>query len=390
MRIKIKSIPEDFIVDELADLPLKSRGEFGIYLLKKRGWNTVGLLLELSRKFKIPYKNFSYGGKKDRHGLTSQYISIKGLEIKKMKEKDYSLELCGYLDRPMGPDLIRANKFSVTVRNLTEPEAQAACGEMEAIKISGYPNYFDDQRFGGVYTTEGFLAEKIIKGHFNGALKIYLCGQGRKDTKEERQRKEFFKENWGDWRKCLSRAKTEYEKKVFDFLIRHPKGFLPLLRQIPREILSIYFNAYQAYIWNEVLRRVIKNITSRQLRFYKGSCQDYLFYDRLEDINLKSLGIPTLAAKMNIQDEIYAQVLEENRIKTTMFNRIKIRKPYFKSVLRKVIVLPEELTFKVSQDELNAGRKKLLLRFMLGRGSYGTMLVKRIFSRDIAHNNPGQ
>jgi tRNA(Glu) U13 pseudouridine synthase TruD len=80
--------------------------------------------------------------------------------------------------------------------------------------------------------------------------------------------------------------------------------------------------------------------------------------------------------------------LEENKVTKAMFNKIKIRRPYFKSVLRKAIALPEEFTFQVSHDELNAGRKKLLLRFMLSRGSYGTMLVKRIFSHNIAYESP--
>jgi len=60
---------------------------------------------------------------------------------------------------------------------------------------------------------------------------------------------------------------------------------------------------------------------------------------------------------------------------------MKLRSPYFKSVLRKAIVFPKKLTFKVSPDELNRDRKKLSLSFTLGRGSYATMLVKRIFSK---------
>ncbi|MBM3249226.1 MAG: tRNA pseudouridine(13) synthase TruD [Candidatus Omnitrophica bacterium] len=385
MKIKIKSVPEDFVVVESAELPLKSRGRFGIYLLKKKGWNTVGLLLELSRKLKIPYKNFAYGGKKDRHALTSQYVSIKGAGIKEIGEMDYSLELLGFLERPMAPDLIRGNKFSITVRNLRETEAQGAVEEIETVKAYGYPNYFDDQRFGGQNALGGFLAEKIIKGHFNGALKIYLCGQARMDAREGRKRKEFFSRNWGDWSKCNEKANTGYEKKVFDFLARHPKRFLPLLKQIPREILSVYFNAYQAFVWNEVLRRAVKNTVSEKLRSYRGSCGDYLFYDRAQVDRLKGLEIPTLAGKMDLKDalsaKLYTEVLEENGIKRAMFNKMKLRSPYFKSVLRKAIVFPKKLTFKVSPDELNRDRKKLSLSFTLGRGSYATMLVKRIFSK---------
>ncbi|KAA0242759.1 MAG: tRNA pseudouridine(13) synthase TruD [Candidatus Brocadia sp. AMX2] len=74
--IKVKVKPEDFIVEEVADLPLQKDGNFRVYLLRKRGWNTVDILKMLSRKFSIPHSYFSYGGKKDKYAFTSQYITI--------------------------------------------------------------------------------------------------------------------------------------------------------------------------------------------------------------------------------------------------------------------------------------------------------------------------
>ncbi len=74
--IKIKVKPEDFVVEEVADLSFQKDGDFCVYLLKKRGWNTVDVLKNLSRKLKLPSSDFSYGGKKDKYALTSQYITI--------------------------------------------------------------------------------------------------------------------------------------------------------------------------------------------------------------------------------------------------------------------------------------------------------------------------
>ena len=55
MTLKIKVVPEDFIVEELADLPLTHTGEFAVYRLTKRGWNTVDLLHELARAMALPF-----------------------------------------------------------------------------------------------------------------------------------------------------------------------------------------------------------------------------------------------------------------------------------------------------------------------------------------------
>lgn len=72
----IKSLPQDFIVEEKADLPLQPKGQFRIYLLRKSGWNTLDHIHFLSHSLSIPVTKFSYGGKKDRHGLTSQFLTL--------------------------------------------------------------------------------------------------------------------------------------------------------------------------------------------------------------------------------------------------------------------------------------------------------------------------
>ena len=74
--IKIKVKPEDFIVEEIANIPIKKEGAFCAYLLKKRGRNTVDLIKKLSKDFHIPFSDFSYGGRKDRYALATQYIAI--------------------------------------------------------------------------------------------------------------------------------------------------------------------------------------------------------------------------------------------------------------------------------------------------------------------------
>ena len=83
IRFKIKALPKDFTVEEIVDLPFARRGDFCVYRLEKSGWNTVGILLKLAKELKIPYKNFSYGGKKDRHAFTIHYVTIRKLTLAK-------------------------------------------------------------------------------------------------------------------------------------------------------------------------------------------------------------------------------------------------------------------------------------------------------------------
>lgn len=386
MKIKIKTRPEDFIVEEIAELPLKNRGDFCVYRLEKSRHNTIELLAILADKFKLPLKCFSYGGRKDKHAKTSQYIAVKSRKNIEIKAVGYVLKLCGYMDRPMGPDLIQGNSFKITVRELTQEDVDSALKEKTSVESFGYPNYFDDQRFGSVDPVQGFLAEKILQGHFNGALKIYLTAMSGSDRKDERERKLYFYRNWKDWQACLAKSKTRFEREAFSGLVKGPDGFITALKKIPREQLSIYFSAYQSYIWNEVLRCLIKERFGTNLLICPGLAGDYVFYSELkpqEYAGFETLTIPTMPVKTKIDDtiiaKVYQSVLEKNKIKNALFNKLKIRQAFFKSTMRQAIIKPQNLIIHVTEDELYKGKYKLVLNFYLTRGSFGTMFLKRLF-----------
>ncbi len=382
--MKIKVQPEDFIVEEIAHLPLKRKGAYRVYLLEKKNWNTVDLLIKLSRAFKIPMSNISYGGKKDRYALTRQHITIKHKDDISHKDRNYSLSFVGFMERPMGPDLIEANRFNITLRDIPEDRTERL--EQNLLKVSreGIPNYFDDQRFGSFDPKSGFIAEKIIKRHYNGALKIYLTHVHPGDRAEEKKRKRFFYEHWGDWKSCLKKAKTSFERLCFQSLLRNERAFLPLLQRIPREEMSLFFSAYQSYLWNEVLRRLIKRF-SVETKTHRGIAGDYVFYTVISGESfdyLKNLSIPTVASRMGFQDEltelITQEILKEHGIKRPSFNLRSIRQARFTSFQRMSIVLPENLVWNFHKDRIYRDKISLHLDFVLPRGSYATMVIKRI------------
>jgi len=429
--IKIKVKPEDFVVEEVADISISDTGDFCVYRLQKRGWNTVDVLKNLSKKLNLPSSDFSYGGKKDKYALTSQYITIgrqgykqttpsapsssqgggegrikkswimrknlqspsavNSAEIErliptKLDKENYSLSFVGLMDRPMGPDLIKGNKFHIVVRNLTEHELKSALNEIECVKKDGYSNYFDDQRFGSFDARQGFVAEKIIKKHYNGALKIYFSRIHPEDSKDEKEHRKFIYENWGNWQACITRATSRFEKEALNYLEKHPKGFVPVLQRISHEEMVLFFSAYQSHLWNEVLRKLIQSISENNLKISRGIAGDYLFYTCLDDKNkgyLSRLIIPMPASNIRMPDTftetLYSEVLKENDIKSPMFNIRKIRQAFFKGIERKAVVIPEELSVDYSEDEIYQGKKKLVLDFFLPRGCFGTIFIKRIF-----------
>jgi tRNA pseudouridine13 synthase len=379
----IKSRPEDFVVEENAALPLRRKGEYRLYRLRKSHWNTVDLISHLSRRTGLPREKFCYGGKKDKHGLTYQFITVRDERDYSQEGKDYSLELRGFMDRPMGPDLIQGNSFAITLRNMTSLDTvEKAIGE---VGKSGFPNFFDDQRFRSYDPVRGFFAEKILRRHWNGALQVYLTGTGPDESKRERERKEALFSNWKDWPDCLKLARKPVESRIFEHLSKHPRDFAAALHEIPREEVSMLYSAYQAHLWNEVLRRLLR-LKLRELAEIRGAEGGYLFWRDMEAearAYFGGLEIPTAAAKMDFPDgltrSLHLEILRERSIPPGWFRTKALRRAYFRSFKRRVMIIPEGLRASGREkDELHRDRMKMTLAFFLPRGAYGTMLVKRI------------
>ena len=71
--MKLKSLPEDFEVEELSDFPLE-RGQFAVYLLTKRSLGTPEAITAISERWNIPRRVIGYGGLKDKHAVTRQIV----------------------------------------------------------------------------------------------------------------------------------------------------------------------------------------------------------------------------------------------------------------------------------------------------------------------------
>lgn len=384
--IKLKTKPEDFIVEEIADLPLVTKSKYRAYILSKNNISTASALRMISDSLEIPLIYFAYGGKKDKLSISSQYITIETDRLLEFSNECCSLEFIGFMPRPMGPDMIEANKFEIVLRDLSIGESEKIKLPIEELNRFGFPNYFDDQRFGSFSLNQGFIGEKIIKEHYNGAVKLYLTLSSGSDNREDNARKQFFFDNWQNWPACLDSAQTNIEKFSFSHLLKHPKDFIFILQNISREEMSLFFSAYQSFLWNEVLAAVIKDKT-QSAKAYPGTVNKYLFYETLSETvfnYLKTLNISTVGSRLAVNDayidKIYGEIFVKQEIKLSMFNLRKIRQAFFKSYLRPAIVLPEQLSFAIDNDEVYNNQKKVNLKFVLPRGSYATMLIKKLFT----------
>src|ERR671931_83171 len=86
-----------------------------------------------------------------------------------------ALQRIGRTAQPLTSGNISANRFEVTVRDLSPEEAARAAESTAEVQRVGVVNYFDSQRFGFLKHGQGFLARHLLRGDWEGALKAYLA-----------------------------------------------------------------------------------------------------------------------------------------------------------------------------------------------------------------------
>ena len=381
--MRLKAIPEDFVVREAAGLRIRKQpAPYRVYMLEKTGWNTVDALVRIAKERRIPYDRFAYGGKKDRHAHTFQYVTIQAPVDLTHTTRGYSLKMLGFSSEPMGPSLITANHFEVTVRELTKAEESQLAPGAERIKQSGVPNYFDDQRFGNLDRERGSIAEKMLTGRWEEALNLALTAIYPEEHKEAKERKRLLRERWGDWEACREAAHTAFEQRCFDLLRQKPGAFREALATVHKETANLWVATYQSVLWNEVLRRLL---TSRgwAAASLPGVAGPYLL--QTPEARLEGLVIPLPGRGMRFDDPevslLLEEVLRERRLRPASLEAELLPGVSLKASPRPALARPSSVWVDGPvPDDLYPGCNKATLRFSLGRGSYATMLVKSLFA----------
>jgi tRNA pseudouridine13 synthase len=381
--MKIKVFPKDFQVFEKMTLKTQPEGKYSIYRLEKRNWATLDLIDYLKRKHRLA--TIRYAGLKDRYASTTQYVSIIGEGPSKIVEENFSITFIGKSEHPVTRDYLLGNSFHITLRDLKETQIPKIELTLKKIKKDGLPNYYDEQRFGSIRHGKGFFAHKLLHKHFNGALKLYMATPSRLDDPLSRTTKKFLADNWGDWEKCKKIKYREFEP-IINYLVKHRKDFKGAIRQTIRKILELLILTYQSYLWNEILVELLRSLNLK-LHTYPYLAGNFLFYQALPPeakTYLTDLLIPTPSPMMIFKSE------KMEKITTDILNRegfvlkdlkmpIRVRGLFLKPFERKALVFPEKLLVKeLEPDEFYKRRFKLELDFALPKGSYATILVKRL------------
>ncbi len=383
--VRLKAIPEDFQVRESTALRIKKKpGPYQVYLLEKRDWNTTDALMRIARTHRAPYARFSYGGKKDRHAATWQYVTFMGHANLETVAPGYRLKRLGYSDEPMAPAQILANHFTLVLRELPPARVPVLQEGAAHVADTGSVNYLDDQRFGSMDRERGFIGERLLQQQWEEALALALTAIYSEEHREAKVRKRALREHWGDWATCRSLATTALEQRAFDRLLAEPGAFQAVLAGVHPETVNLWLAAYQSFLWNELVRRLIRQ-QGAECRSVPGVAGEYLFPVRplaaLADLVVPLPGHGMRFAEPATRTALQA-LLQERGVAWDALAEGQVLPDFrFKASPRQAVVFPQGLQAEAPQpDDLYPGKQKLTLRFSLPRGAYATMVVKAIAS----------
>ena len=171
-----KTHPEDFQVIEDLGYEPSGEGEHQFIWVEKTNNNTAYVAEQIARFVKLPLRQITYAGRKDKYAKTQQWFGIHAPGKPDFDFSTFDLEGVKVLGqyrhhKKLRTGQLKGNRFVITLRNVTE--INSAISRLSLIGQQGVPNYYGEQRFGVMRINEQgevqrggnlLMAERMVNG----------------------------------------------------------------------------------------------------------------------------------------------------------------------------------------------------------------------------------
>ena len=386
--MRLKTIPDDFRVRELLKWPEVPGGAHVVHLLHKEKLSTPEALSMLVRDANVDRSAIAYAGLKDRQAVTDQYVSIERRAVE-LKLANLRVQPVGATDRPLTSKMSAGNAFTIVVRELQPTKAALLRRSMPSLIKTGFPNYFDDQRFGCLRHGQGFPMRSVLLGDHERALQQFIAEPSPVAITGDVKLKRALQLRWRDWEFCARIARGPAYGALFQHLLARPDDFRGALEHVPLRQRVIHAFAYQSFLWNRAVSRLLRGgvDSSQRLRIstLAGDILGWKYLAPEREEKLKVMRTPLFGPDGDGGSEPFRKVmieeLKEAGLTRDDFVRNEVPGMIWKEEARDVFVKPTDVAeVRIEGDDLNEGRCKATLQFSLPRGAYATMLIKRLFA----------
>jgi len=386
--MKLKQQPADFIVEELPSQAWSQEKQaHAVYRMDKEEVDTFDAIRTIARRLRLPYQEIGYAGLKDKHAKSTQYITLPThCNIDTMKLPGITLQRIGYFPVKIQIGDLHANKFTITVRDLQAADLRPLPSILDDIHSHGVPNYYDSQRFGS-FINNVFIAKLLIQNNPEAAVKHFLTAYQKSEPQRTKDDKRRIATNWNHL------DQIHPTDRVLNFIIHEyltTKNWQKAYLRIPSHLREIHANAYQSYLWNETLKELLRaTIEKQRLIPIDYAAGTLLFPANLTSVETEKLPKTLYTASetavySGLELAAFKKILTRENITQTDLANLAAVGHYLKARPRETFITPTDLTANEPQpDEINTRpheeRWKLQLSFTMPKGSYATIITKRLF-----------
>lgn len=163
----MRSLPEDFKVQEIPAYEPSGEGEHLFLEVTKRQITTQAVIAELAHTLDIPSGDIGYAGMKDRQAVTTQRISVPAVAWPKSHpDFTFKFKILGLHNNKLRTGHLKGNHFQIRLRQASPEWPELVSQISDELKIKGFANFYGPQRFG----RDGNNAEVGLKALRSGKI----------------------------------------------------------------------------------------------------------------------------------------------------------------------------------------------------------------------------
>ncbi|CAG0885815.1 unnamed protein product [Darwinula stevensoni] len=234
------------------------------FVIQKCMIDTYSIARALHKELKIPMHVIYSAGLKDRRGITTQRMCVRGhypQQIVKalgaIKKSFVSVKVGNFSHSPypLVVGSLSGNNFRITLRDVQAPKGVISRA-VDSVVQNGFLNYFGLQRFGSGVIPSNVLGWCILSEKWQTLVDLVMKNELFGDSRDVVKGRRIWLET-RDPSKVYQSIEDKHGDiaKMMQHLMLHPGDYENALKCMNHRLLTLWVMGYQSYIWNMIVTR---------------------------------------------------------------------------------------------------------------------------------------